>query len=479
MLESINTLYSYIYVKSDTWGALNWGYLSPASDNKAVLADISGTMIESNGVWFEGAGFFLRPSGGGGGLGGTSGLIWADFIRCQGLGTGIGVDCLGDPQPAVRYDSPTWGGFRFEASYGTMEPGRDVVDGTPDSNFWDIAAIYTADWNSIKLSAAATYTLFETGAITQDEVNLFQAGASIMHKPSGLGIYGMYQTEESDGNSTATIGINSVTLESITVSNPPPNLNFDLSFLDGNVLVLDRGNQSTDAWYIKPFWRHTWGAANGVGLGTLGATTFYGEFGQYNDQFDNGLNLCSFDNPAGSNLGDFCADVPTVSVLGGLITASAIPGDVVKGAFVDSSEAQRFGLGVVQEIDAAAMHLWARWQHQELDASITGFTLSGQGCFGGLNPGGVPSRKKRSIRASMIGICSRSVGSSSSKPDTELKPNGSRPFGAASFLPQAMASAGTLLTGESRCLPLLLPACARTTPQTEGRTGEERREAPG
>ena len=60
-----------------------------------------------------------------------------------------------------------------------------------------------------------------------------------------------------------------------------------------NVEVVNRGNQSTDAWYIKPFWRHTWGAANGVGFGALGATTFYGEWGQYNDQFDNGLNLCS------------------------------------------------------------------------------------------------------------------------------------------------------------------------------------------
>ena len=29
---------------------------------------------------------------------------------------------------------------------------------TPDANFWDIAVFYTADWNSIKLSAAAAYT---------------------------------------------------------------------------------------------------------------------------------------------------------------------------------------------------------------------------------------------------------------------------------------------------------------------------------
>jgi hypothetical protein len=66
--NDINTLYSYIYVKSDNYGTLNWGTLSPASDNAAVLADISGTVIESNAVWFEGSGFFLRPSGGAGGL---------------------------------------------------------------------------------------------------------------------------------------------------------------------------------------------------------------------------------------------------------------------------------------------------------------------------------------------------------------------------------------------------------------------------
>ena len=116
----ISTLYSYIYIKSDTWGTLNWGHLSPASDNPAVLADISGTVIESNGVWFEGAGFFLRPKGQAVRLlAALAGSTWGNFIHCQGLGAGIGADCWGAAQPAVRYDSPTWGGFRFETSYGT------------------------------------------------------------------------------------------------------------------------------------------------------------------------------------------------------------------------------------------------------------------------------------------------------------------------------------------------------------------------
>jgi hypothetical protein len=353
----IGTLYSYIYIKSDRWGALNWGHLSPASDNPAVLADISGTVIESNGVWFEGPGFFLRPTGrnardvlGNGDLGGLSGLAWGNFVTCNGLGAGIGVDCWGVAQPAVRYDSPTWGGFRFEASYGKNQltgPGltgvffdeRNLsffeVD-TSDTDFADIAVFYTADWNSIKLSAAAAYTWIETAAVTVrnlddftcdtflddtcdrdgDEGNLFQVGASIMHKPSGLGVYGMWQHEETDGS---------------------------IFFLDDDGDVFRFGIPDTDAWYIKPFWRKAWWAA--------GATVLYGEYGRYNDQFGGlvGVDLA------------FTGAVPNCDVVVGL-----------DDCFVTGSEVQRWGLGVVQEIDSAAMHLFLRWQHQELDVDLAG-----------------------------------------------------------------------------------------------------------
>lgn len=36
------------------------------------------------------------------------------------------------------------------------------------------------------------------------------------------------------------------------------------------------------------------------------------------------------------------------------------------------STIDRYGLGVVQEIDAAAMHLFAKWQLQEIDLGFTG-----------------------------------------------------------------------------------------------------------
>ena len=45
--QHIDTLLSYMWVKSDKYGTLNWGLLSQATDNVALLPDLSGTIIES------------------------------------------------------------------------------------------------------------------------------------------------------------------------------------------------------------------------------------------------------------------------------------------------------------------------------------------------------------------------------------------------------------------------------------------------
>jgi hypothetical protein len=374
--NGIYTLYSYVYIKSDNLGTLNWGYLSPASDNPAVLADISGTVIESNAVEFEGLGFKLRPTGNNG----LSNLSWGSFMQCQGLGAGIGADCWGNPQPAVRYDSPTWGGFRFETSYGTNT--LTALGATPDNNFWDIAGFYTADWNSIKISLAGAYTWIETGVDTGREDNLWQAGGSILHKPSGLGIYALGQWENSGGSQASGLGLTSVSLDGLTLGLPvfplPASVNIDLNYVGGNTPSVVQNNPDTQVWYVKPFWRKTWSAA--------GATTLFGEYGQYNDQFAAGTNLCT-GAAGGGNLGTFCAPTALGPVpLGPVaLSATSIPGDIFKGAFVTDSEVQRWGLGVVQEIDSAAMHVFARWQHQTLDATIVGVSLNDPiGCSAGV-----------------------------------------------------------------------------------------------
>ena len=71
-----------------------------------------------------------------------------------------------------------------------------------------------------------------------------------------------------------------------------------------------------------------------------------------------------FDGSFGTNIDNFCNTVSFNS--NGTLRTEAV--DV----FVTGSEVQRWGLGVVQEIDAAAMHVYARWQHQEIDLDLTG-----------------------------------------------------------------------------------------------------------
>jgi hypothetical protein len=329
----INTLYSYIYIKSDHWGALNWGLLSPASDNPAVLADISGTVIESNFVGFEGATFLLSEPGN------KFNATTLNFWACNTLNA-PGADCFGLAQPAVRYDSPTWGGFRFETSYGTYNTIQEIVDAvsfdypfdsgfgfglpnTKDSHFWDIAAFYTADWNSIKLSLAYAYTWMESNPINGGEGQYHQVGGTIWHKPSGLGIYAMGGWEMVDSTTSCGEGCLD-NLLAFTTANPP----------------------DTDMWGVKPFWRKTWSP--------IGATVLYGEYAQYNDFYGRGnalgqantLNFCL----AGSG---FCT--------------------------ITGSELTRGGLGVVQEIDSAAMHVWFRWQHQEVDADVLDLVTGDKG----------------------------------------------------------------------------------------------------
>jgi hypothetical protein len=56
---------------------------------------------------------------------------------------------------------------------------------------------------------------------------------------------------------------------------------------------------------------------------------------------------------------------------------------------VTGSQVTRYGVGVVQEIDSAAMHVFARWQHLDLDLSgqfADGITLLSTGTVDRVHP---------------------------------------------------------------------------------------------
>ncbi len=96
---------------------------------------------------------------------------------------------------------------------------------------------------------------------------------------------------------------------------------------------VDDVNQPNDivGWYLKAGWSNK--------FNSLGATHFYGEYGKNDDAFDAGTTFIGL----------------------GTITAS---------------DATRYGVGIVQEIDAAAMSMWVKYRHHELDATVGGAAVT-------------------------------------------------------------------------------------------------------
>jgi len=273
----VGVLQSAWYIKSETLGKLTVGQQSHASDNTAILVDGSGSLVPANWVNFDTPAFRARTAGA------LNGFTWGTIGHCHGIGLGIGGDCNGVPDNAVRYDSPTFAGFSVSASWG-------------EDDMWDVAARYAGEFSGFKLAVAAAYNEITDNNIFRagERAQYFQIGAYLQHVPSGVFVYGAYGTEQSN------------------VIDPLRDGNGGEQYLDG------------DHWYVKAGIRQRWTP--------LGHTVVYGEYQQRNDMLD-----------------------PTV------IDAA----DTVN----NSSEMTMWGVGIVQEIDAAAMSIWLTYRH--LDGEVT------------------------------------------------------------------------------------------------------------
>lgn len=250
-------LQSYWFIKSDMLGKLSVGKLSQASDNAAILVDGSGSLISANWVSFDINGFFVRNAT----TGALSTRRWGEAGGCTW------GDCNGVPLNAVRYDSPSFGGFSVSASWG-------------EDDFWDVAARYAGEFAGFRLAAAAAYSestdLDVQGSNGIDRTEYVQAGVYLQHIATGLFALGNY----------------------------------------GNFDVNQAGAISSDTWYVKGGLRQR--------FSSIGNTVLYGEW---------------LTNSDGGNVG---------------------------------SELEMWGLGAVQEIDAAAMSIWVKYRHASVDGLVDG-----------------------------------------------------------------------------------------------------------
>ena len=219
------------------------------------------------------------------------------------VGGGAIGDCNGATQNVVRYDSPTFGGFSVSASWG-------------EDDMWDVAARYAGEFNGFKLAVAAAY-----------------------NEISGEGI------------NTCTDKAN-ITTGAITCSITPSNDWFKYFQIGAYVEHVPTGiflygayghNESellvgdSEVWYAKVGLRERWSP--------LGHTVLYGEY-------ENATGEDAFALSGGACAGG-----------AGGVTCTSTTGS----ALGNESEFQLWGVGIVQEIDAAAMSMWVSYRHIEQD----------------------------------------------------------------------------------------------------------------
>jgi hypothetical protein len=308
--QTMTVLQSFWFMKSDHLGKVGVGKQSSASDNAAILVDGSGSLVPANWVMFDYNGFILRSK--------TAGILtsaagvalnWQQFGGYCQVGGGAGGDCFGVPQQAVRYDSPTFAGFSVSAAWG----GDD---------FWDVAARYSGEYNGFKLAAAAAYSDY-SGNFWFGNGQQYSAvvGLPIAANDDGKWMkyfqVGAYIEHVPTGlwaygayGHLQTDGLTNPSAALATITGTAV-LNASAA---GGLAVPDG-----DTWYAKAGLRERWHP--------LGHTVLYGEFARYDD---------------------------------------SVTDQFINNGY--SATTQLWGLGVVQEIDAAAMSLWLSYRH--LDAQL-------------------------------------------------------------------------------------------------------------
>jgi predicted porin len=187
-----------------------------------------------------------------------------------------------------------------------------------EDDFWDVALRHNGQFGAFKTALGISYQdnmSKRINAITDSE--LLQGNFAVLHEPTGLFASIHYGHEE------------------------------------------PVGAKETDQLYVK--------AGIRAGLNSLGKTVFYGEYGQDKDMFSGLTGGAVFSGV--TNVCDGFAGT------GGSIDTACGGGAVVKAT---GSTFDRYGFGVVQEIDAASMAIWLKYKNYSSDIDFTANGVGGK-----------------------------------------------------------------------------------------------------
>jgi predicted porin len=338
---SLDLRHSAWWVESSRLGRLWLGHTSTATDGITGINLSNASLIGTNAVTDWQGGFFLRRDVNG--VSGLSELRWEDIVSQADAEVGDGPRAN-----LVKYVSPTLRGFTFSASWG-------------EDDFGDAALRYSGEFNGVRLAAGVGYQQwsdgnafargfgptvsqgdrgcadqdFVTGAKNGSDVDCSAVGlsGSVMHVATGLYIHGAYGKLEDENREALFAHQPAVPIFGIdpdgTGPLPAPQLTPG---------AIARAEDEDEHWYVQAgVERNFFG---------FGKSAFYGELfhSDTGAGLDSGtVRLVAFNDP--------------LNVLGA-------------GAFIESSEVEVWGFGLVQSIDAAAMDLYIGFRNYEGEVKL-------------------------------------------------------------------------------------------------------------
>ena len=251
--------------------------------------------------------------------GALTGATGATLGRCFLSGQHIGGDCEAIPTNVVRYDSPTFAGFSMSADWGR------------NGGYWDAYGRYSGEYNGIKIAATSGWVTGQHGH------GLYRP--SRLTNPRRTVASSMGSAELGVGNTPGTGCDVGYWQSGIYIEHVATGLfvygAYGREFLD----TFAGFNDQPDHWMVKAGLRERWPP--------LGHTVLYGSY--------QSVTTCST---------RVSWHIPAL------------------GFTPTSTRLDEWSLGVVQEIDAAAMSLWVQYDNFHASAS-------GCGTVGGFNGAGV------------------------------------------------------------------------------------------
>ncbi len=294
---------SYWFIKSEQLGRISLGQQSSAADNQAILPDGSGSLIQANYVLYDINGFSLRNS-----AGGAINLTAGGFAAASGFGVVNQTYAqLANCYPLT--DAPGNGGGGVAGDCDGYPKNVIRYDTPTFAGFSGSASWGEDDDWAVSGRYAGEFTGFKIALAaaynhTSDEGNVGGVFTSLglADRPPGFE-GGAWQVGGYIQHVATGLFLYGAYIEEINDSNT--------GFAEWDTKV------EGDTWYLKAGIRQKWTP--------LGHTVLYGEYGNDSDKMST----------------------------------------LMFGTGITSSELERYGVGVVQEIDAAAMSVWLAWRHYE------------------------------------------------------------------------------------------------------------------